>query len=127
MKNKPLFWIAPAVLSLALAAGCSNTPQQPNPSIADSAPGSQTGITEPETVKEQNSPQQTYNNQPDTSPAIITPPDESAKTLGTGEAAERGNTVKTESDKSWNTKSPKLLGIALGDSQKPLPRCLARQ
>ncbi len=122
MKKKSIFWIAPAVVSLALAAGCSATVEQPA-----NLNGDQTAETVhtagPNNQENQNSPQQAYNsqeNKPDPSD-MITPPEDSPKTPGIGETAastvDKISKSKSDKDKGWNTKSPKLLGIAIGDSK----------
>lgn len=130
-KSKFLFL---SVCMLALAACSTETPKQPAASpvqIADADSRQQEASVVPATQEshaetgghdqpsmEEQSPQQTYDNHPmeeNETASLITPPDDSAKSPGTGETA--SGKVKTESSKAWDAKAPMLLGISIGDAQ----------
>ncbi|XEC93068.1 hypothetical protein AB6A23_17000 [Paenibacillus tarimensis] len=71
---------------------------------------------------ELSSPQQAYDLQKYDDTKAITPPDNSAKSPGTGETANsdgKGNQT-TEAESNWNSDLPKLAGIAIGDSRNSI-------
>lgn len=138
MKSSRLLLLS-ACLLLALAAGCSKEAPtaQPGKSVQTADAGSEQkvdshaqetkgNVAEPDDSghseqadPQEQSPQQTYDNQPaedNETASLITPPDNSAKSPGTGETA-TGGKVKTESSKAWDAKAPLLLGISIGDAQ----------
>ncbi|GGG21963.1 hypothetical protein [Paenibacillus abyssi] len=116
---KQLSQSAAAVLFILTIAGCSDLPSSLTGQAA--GPSAAPSITETTGLREQISPQQSYNMLQKEGIAddtkVITPPDQSAKAQGTGENVKTGSKPdeQPEQEAKWDRTLPKLNGMAIGD------------